>query len=332
MRAASLATLVLLGAARGFLPPPPSRASPPPQPRPGSLRASNARAAEPEDFLVTDSLELPDARRPPLLAALANPRDGLALVLLGVGLAIAGANVAGAYGDEYVALERCAIALGFASAAAAAAQLATGANIRRAGRRGIADDALVTSYAGAYSAAVTWLAWRASAACPPWLPSADAPAALAAVGVFAFGVAAPLATLRPPGDDDAAAGGGGARAAPPLSATETLRVRGLLALGVLGAVFAPDCVAFALGGEAWWARATTAHPAQMTLESSTSLFALFATEASMIAHRCGKLGVAPFRTIVPAFVAVCLVLAVIPCIAALWWLGADVSFFDFYLA
>ena len=55
-----------------------------------------------------------------------------------------------------------AIALGFASAAAAAAQLATGANIRRAGRRGIADDALVTSYAGAYSAAVTWLAWRAS--------------------------------------------------------------------------------------------------------------------------------------------------------------------------
>ena len=273
---------------------------------------------------MTDSLELPDAQRPPLLAALANPRDGLALVLLGVGLAIAGSNVAGAYGESYVALERCAIALGFTSAAAAATQLVTGANIRRAGRRGIADDALVTFYAGAYSAAVTWLAWRASAACPPWLPSVDAPAALAAVGVFAFGVVAPVATLRPPR--------AGAGAAPPLSATETLRVRGLLALGVLGAVFAPDCVAFALGGEAWWARATAAHPAQMTLESSTSLFALFATEASMIAHRCGKLGVAPFRTIVPAFVAVCLVLAVIPCIAALWWLGADVSFFDFYLA
>ena len=107
-------------------------------------------------------------------------------------------------------------------------------------------------------------------------------------------------------------------------------MRGLVALGVLGAVFIPDCVAFGLGGEAWWARATTAHPAQMTLESSTSLFALFATEASMVAHRVGKVGVAPFSTIVPAFVVVCFALAIAPCAAALYWLGGDISFFSFY--
>ena len=50
----------------------------------------------------------------------------------------------------------------------------------------------------------------------------------------------------------------------------------------------------------------------------------------MVAHRCGKVGVAPYTRIVPAFVAVCVVLAVAPCVAALAWLGDDISFLSFY--
>ena len=69
---------------------------------------------------------------------------------------------------------------------------------------------------------------------------------------------------------------------------------------------------------------------QKTLESSTSIFALVATEASMVAHRCGKVGVAPFERIVPVFIVVCGALAVVPCVAALYWLGGDISFFSFY--
>ena len=107
-------------------------------------------------------------------------------------------------------------------------------------------------------------------------------------------------------------------------------MRGLVALGALGAVFIPDCVAFGLGGEEWWGRVANQHAAQRTLESSTSLFALFATEASMVAHRAGKVGVAPFARLVPAFLAVCFVLAIVPCVAALAWLGDDISFFSFY--
>lgn len=117
---------------------------------------------------------------------------------------------------------------------------------------------------------------------------------------------------------------------PELSPTELLRARGLLAIGVLGCIFTPDALSFALGGQEWWGRVTELHPSQKTLESSTSLFALFAVEASMISHRVGKTGAACYRDIVPAFVVVCSVLAIVPCICAIHWLGDDVSYFSFY--
>jgi hypothetical protein len=144
-------------------------------------------------------------------------------------------------------------------------------------RFGIADESSVVGYAGAYSGAVSWLALRTSEACPLALPHYDAPCASAAIAVFAFGALEPLRTLFTP-------------AHPPLSPTERMRVTGTAAVGLLGAVFIPDCLAFAIGGEEWWSRVALQHPAQRTLESSTSLFALFATEASMVAHRAGKLG------------------------------------------
>jgi len=135
------------------------------------------------------------------------------------------------------------------------------------------------------------------------------------VSAFLFGVTAPVKTLLNSTD---------------LSQTELLRVRGLVAIGFLGVIFTPDAVAFFLGSEAWWGRVTHEFASQKTLESSTSLFALFATEASMVAHRAGKAGVAPFRDIVPAFVVVCFVLAILPCVCALNNLGDDISYFSFY--
>ena len=271
-------------------------------------------------------------------AALSNPRDALASGLLCVGAAVSLCNVLGYYDDAtYLPLEAVAIGLGFASATAAAAQLVLGYNIRRAGRRGMVDDAVVTAYAGAYTFSVSWLAWRTSALCTDWLaaPIADRCLAPLAIATFAFGVLVPLATLWRGDevyDDDGwlQSAGGPLLPGPPLSPTETLRCQGLLAVGAIGAVFVPDCVAFLLGGQAWWGRVAADFAAQRTLESSTSLFALFATEASMVAHRCGKVGVAPYTSIVPAFVNVCTALAVAPCIAALAWLGDDISFLSFY--
>ena len=270
------------------------------------------------DYLITDSADL--SNRPPLTEALANPRDALAVTLLLVGGRISLANVVGAYDATYADAERWAVALGAASAVAAVLQLATDYNISP--NRGAASSMMPRSTCspGGYSLAVSWLALRARRrACPPGLPDYDAPCAALAVLVFAYGAVAPVLTLL----------GLYGSERPELSETETLRATGLVAIGTLGAIFIPDCVAFGLGSSAWWDRVSALHPSQQTLESSTSLFALFATEASMVAHRVGKAGCAPFSTIVPAFVVVCFALASRPCVAALYWLGGDISFFSF---
>ena len=60
---------------------------------------------------------------------------------------------------------------------AAVLQLATDYNISPNQRRGIIDDATVNLFAGGYSLAVSWLALRASTACPPGLSDYDAPCA-----------------------------------------------------------------------------------------------------------------------------------------------------------
>jgi len=50
----------------------------------------------------------------------------------------------------------------------------------------------------------------------------------------------------------------------------------------------------------------------------------------MVSHRMGKLGVAPYKTIVPVFAGVCAILAIVPCVCALHWLENDISFFSLY--
>jgi len=115
-----------------------------------------------------------------------------------------------------------------------------------------------------------------------------------------------------------------------LTETEKLRIGGLLLIAILGSVFLPDVLSFVASGQEWWGSVAGEFSGQKTLESTTCVFALFANEASMIAHRVGQEGVAELREIVPAFVGVCGVLAVVPCVFALKYLGHDISFFSFY--
>eukprot|EP00536_Pseudo-nitzschia_multiseries_P014889 jgi/Psemu1/40468/gm1.40468_g len=238
------------------------------------------------DYLVTDSIQVRDEDRPSLMKTLDNPRDMLALVLI---VPVAGSvsicNLLGLYTDVYTTLEVVSIGLGIVSGLAAFLQIATGYKIKDHSRRLLVNDSNVNLYAGVYALATSWLALRTSNACPDWLASCDIVLPWACIFVFVMAALIPAITLFNPGNclDDT----------PPLSDTELLRARGLLGIGILASVFAPDCLAFGLGGSEWWDRVSDLHPSQKVLESSTSLFALYANEASMIAHRCGKAGVAP---------------------------------------
>lgn len=277
------------------------------------------------DYLVTDSVQVRDEDRPTLLETLNNPIDILALLLI---VPIAGSvsicNLFGFYTDVYTNLEIASVGLGIVSGLATFLQIATGYKITNHSRRLLVNDSNVNIYAGTYALATSWLALRASNACPGWLISMDVILPWVCIFVFLLAAVIPAITLLNPGNclDET----------PPLSDTELLRARGLLGIGILASVFAPDCLAFGLGGSEWWDRVSALHPSQQVLESSTSLFALYANESSMIAHRCGRAGVAPFRLLVPSFAAVCFLLAILPCIAALYWMGESVSFFSFYRA
>jgi hypothetical protein len=292
----------------------------------------------PDDYLITDSTYLPDESRPSILAALSNPRDIVALPSILVGIIISFYNIFGTYNESYQHLEILAIGLGFLSTIAYLVELLLGYNISPNIRCGIVDDAAVTVYAAMYTGAVSWLALRTCDLSPVWLQQWDGILPIVSVGVFAYSLLAPYLTLFTARD------GIGSKAIvsisrnervgdesmPELSPTELLRARGLLAIGCLGCVFAPDALTFALEGQEWWDRVHDLHPSQRYLESSTALFALFSVEASMISHRVGKTGAACYKDIVPTFGLLCLVLTIVPCVCALHWLGNDISFFSFY--
>lgn len=306
----------------------------------------------PNDYLITDSTFLQPESRPPLFQALSNPRDIVAIPTIIVGAIVSIFNVSGTYNEQYQQLEIVAIALGFLSTFAYMFQLITEYKISPNIRCGIIDDATVNLYALAYTGVVSWLALRTCDLCPSWLQYFDGILPILSVFVFMLSLLAPYLTLFGGRDtigpkamvffarsfstnnDEEAQGVKDILSdqfvLPELSPTELLRARGLLAIGVLGCVFAPDALSFALGGQEWWDRVYQMHPSQRYLESSTSLFALFSVEACMISHRVGKTGAACYQDIVPAFAVVCLVLAIAPCISALHWLGNDISFFSFY--
>lgn len=306
----------------------------------------------PLDFGITDSLSVPDDARPTLTQTLLNPRDMLAIILLVVGgCSVAYQNILGIYGSSYEMAQRISIGLGCLNVIAAIVQLQTSYLISRRPRMGLIDDAALTLYAGLYSGAATWLALRTSSFCPTWLTSFDYILPWFATGVFAYCLAAPVVTLLEHLNDD---NGNDSKLSTTLvqasrflsptqqnqtpsiptklSDNELFRIKGLIFIGVIGSVFVPCCLAFALQGQDWWQRVVELHPKQPFLESTDALFALFATEASMIATRAANAGVAPYRKTVPAFGAVCLLLALVPCACSLWWLGGgnEISFFSFY--
>ena len=297
------------------------------------------------DYLIVDSESL--AHRPSLAAFLHRPRERVALPLMMIATAVSLSNIMGNYGDSYLALQAISVVLGLVNAFVdLQASLPPYDNPPAQGvspniRSGVVDDALLNVYSGVYTGCVSWLALRTSLFCPTELPIFDQVLGLPALGIFIFSLAAPSFTLMH--HYTGLLGGslqtmvGLARQTdpqamilPPLSDTEIVRTRGLLAIGMIGCIYSPEVISFLTLGQDWWARVGETFPGQPVIESSTALFGIFATQASMISHRAGKAGVASFSFIVPAFAVVCLLLAVLPCVAAFYWLGDDISFVEFY--
>lgn len=365
MLLAPIALLAALGTA--FVPPSPARRLARPSGvrvrarEVGSLSIDDFKTApspddgvpEPLCFGITDSLDVPDELRPTVLEQISNPRDLAAVGLVAIGgCSVAVHNVIGVYGPSYELAQKASVCLGGLNVVATLAQLRTSYFISDRLRMGVMDDAALTVYAGLYSAAATWLALRTSTFCPPEVVALDGVLPWIAAAIFAYSIFGPAITLaehyRQGGGDDGDLLSQklvrASRVLSPsrtpqsvpasLSETELFRTNGLVFIGVLGCVFVPACLAFAVEGQGWWERVCALHPKQNLLESTDALFALFATEASMVSTRCAISGVAPYRKVVPVFAAVCLVLALVPCGCSLWWLGGgeDISFFSFYTA
>ena len=296
-----------------------------------SLKAKNDEISGfDSNYLVNDSLDLEN--RPTVWDTLNNPRDLLALGLVGVGLIVSVCNVFGIYSKNvYLPLEYVSIGIGLASTFATFLQIVTGYNVvPETDRRGLVNDLYLNIYAACYSLAVSWLALRTSNITVPGIhiQSYDGILPWIMATIFLLSGVTPALTLWTPF--------GIWSESPELSETEKVRSRGLVAIGVLACVFLPDSLAFGFdsissgGNGNWWNRISTLYPSQPILESSTALFALYANEASMILHRLAKAGAKTFRFIVPVGVVACLVLAIVPCVCALYWLGDDISFFSFY--
>jgi hypothetical protein len=313
------------------------------------------------DYLITDSVDL--VIRPSLPQFLSQPRNlvGSSLVIAGGGLAAF--NVVGNYNDGYVALQQISIFLAVLSSALDF-QAVTRANgeckdrdsqqlsidpryrVSPNIRCGCSDDALVHMYAASYTTACAWLALRTSVACPSSLINWDVVFGPCAALVFSFSLAAPGLTLlhhyrivdqskllrfmvrvirqipRVGADSDSDL--------PALSSTELFRAQSLLAIGIIGCIFAPEVLVLTLQGQDWWLRASHAYPGQQWIESTNALFGVYATQLSMIAHRAGKQGVATYLQIVPTFTFACLLLTVFPSGCSLYWWGDQISFFEFY--
>lgn len=298
------------------------------------------------DYLITDCIDIQN--RPTFLDTATKPSILLRLLLLMVGTGISLSNVVGNYNDVYLSLEYVAIPLALLTAVAdytasippySAPIDSVSPNVRC----GTADDALIHLYAAIYTAGATWLALRVGPLCPSWLPPLDPVFGLSAAAIFLFSLLAPILTLlhhseivdaeRPLRQMVTVARLGQTSQVDPLpdlSDTELLRAKSLIAVGVVGCLFAPIAIKFAIADPDWWPRVLKMFPAQGTLESSTALFGVFATQASMVAHTVAKAGVAPFQIVAPAFAVVCFVLAIVPCICSLYWLGNDISFFSQY--
>ena len=324
-----------------------------------SISSAEEQVLVQPDYLITDSKGINAEERPSFLSFLQTPRNLLGLSVVSVGFILTLYNVVGVYNDSYVSWEVLCIGLGLLNAIAdfvSVLNIDSKSNPTEAvspnPRLGMADDALIHAYAAFYTTASAWLSFRACKVVSAWLYQWDPLIGGLSTLIFAFSLVMPTITLmhyhgsvdmndklqsivalvrrktHTMGMETGEHQNDNTRLS--LTETELLRVRSLLIIGAIGCVFAPVALSFALGGQEWWFRVTNLHPSQVYLESTTELYGLLATQASMISHRAAKAGVAPLEKIVPLFTLVCFLLAVLPCICSLYWLGDDISFFSFY--
>lgn len=297
------------------------------------------------DYLITDSVGKTD--RPPLLDTVFLPRNIPKVLLIGVGFGVAGFNVLGRYDQGFSTLTALVVVLGIVSASVDLFGLLSPVRDARDRispnvRAGGVDDALIHYFSAVYTLSGCWLAMRTSFICPDWLSQFDPLMGLFALASFALSLAAPLLTLlhdefgnleAPMRQMVRLARGDYVNDSAPIPAmtdTEVFRVRGFLAIGLVGVLYCPETVMLITRGQEWWSRVTEVYPSQPLVESCTSMFGILATQVAMLSFRIGKKGVATFRTVVPAVGVLCLLLAVFPCVFLLYWLGGDISFFDLY--
>ena len=303
------------------------------------------------DYLIVDSQDL--INRPSISSFLQRPRESIPMALMVAAITFSVMNILGKYNESYLSVLYMSVFLGLVTAIMDLYSTfppydklpteGVSPNIRL----GVVDDALLHLYSGVYTSCASWLALRTCPICPSELIGLDPLIGPLALGIFWFSLMAPVLTLlchytgifegpvhtmvmtvrkesHNPGQLPSLP--------QQLTNTELVRARGLLAIGVIACTYAPIVISFLVLGQDWWVRVGTLFPSQSWLESSTALFGVYATQASMIAHRAGKAGVAPFAFIVPAFALVCLFLSFVPCIAALYWLGDEISFVELYSA
>ena len=319
------------------------------------LLASRASAERPlpstkelvlPDYLIFDSDGLTE--RPPTFEYLTSTRVLPRVMLTLAGVVVAGCNIVGYYGDAFLWGVWVATVLGVvngvldlvdSSPPYSTTSLDTvSSNVRS----GAIDDAFVHFYSGVYTISASWLTLRASPACPEWMTLFDPLLGSAATVAFLLSLAAPVLTLlhHASGNFSQAMGFMAALVRrdykpsydrlPPLTELEVFRVQSLVAIGVVGCIFAPEAIFFAVRGQEWWSRVSVLYPGQPLLETSTAMIGVLATQTSMVGHCAARQGVARFREVVPAFAVVCFVLAILPCLFAFHWLGDEITWFDHY--
>lgn len=297
------------------------------------------------DYLVTDSLDLNDDDRPTVMEFVfqKSPREGyLRLPFLLCGSALSGCNVLGQYDEGlYGVLVTSCVGLGLANAVADAT---VSRGVSRNVRRGAIDARVLQLYAGAYSTAVSWLALRVyPPACPGALPALDSILGTAASVVFAASLVIPLLSLLSDTTPDnkflrwtqtslvrVARGDPTIDNPPRFTPTEKLRATGLVVIGCVACLFLPVSTYLALYGKQWWETVLEAYPQQGLLETTTALFGLIAAQANILISRAAGYGVRPLGQMVTLGSAASLMLAVVPCVCALYYLQDSTTFFDHY--
>jgi len=295
------------------------------------------------DYLVTDSLELSDSERPSLLDFIrSSPQEFyLRFPLILSGTALSACNVAGYYEEQFYAnVVLLCVGLGFCNAIADLTYRDISKNIRR----GSIDMKVLQVYAGTYTASVSWLALRVyPEVCPSWLPAFDPVVGWISVLVFAGSLISPLLSLWSNAYLDNTVlqatqlsllrivrRDSTIKELPPFTPTEKYRATSLVAIGIVASLYLPISTYLALYGESWWNFSLESYPQQGLLEASTALFGLIAAQANIAITNAARYGVKPLSQCANLGTAVTFLLAVVPCVCALYFLQDGITFFDHY--